>query len=61
MRTLLITVALASLLVGCKDYGRCLASHEETQLMTIIVGKVAVPIFQTIDVCDRYEFPEGRE
>ncbi|MFZ5715770.1 MAG: hypothetical protein ACOY3N_23330 [Bradyrhizobium sp.] len=67
-------VAALLALGGCKDYGKCLASHVEpyTWMMPIQTGSVScgngcsmpiyvyVPIDDKRTVCDRWEFPEGK-
>lgn len=69
-------LAFALALASCGlDRGRCLQSHREryTWLMPIQVGSTpcgngcSVPLYTYIpmedehDVCDRWEFPEGRK
>lgn len=58
MRLVLITVAL--LLAGCTDRGQCLESHAEQSTVLMLVGKVFVHMPQTVIVCDRWEYPDGR-
>ncbi|WGD31669.1 hypothetical protein AncyloWKF20_07575 [Ancylobacter sp. WKF20] len=64
-RLLAAVGALAALLAGCKDYGRCLSSHDETVivLMPMAVGNMTTyyPMPVTNTVCDQWEYPEGRE
>ena len=63
------------LLAGCKDYGVCLKSHQEKYQWTqniqvgcalssngICLSPVNVPIIHdgVREVCDQWEFPEGR-
>jgi hypothetical protein len=66
MKKLLCALALLSL-TGCKDYGECLASHTETSTSTQYVyngdGSIAYfyPLDQSTWVCDRWQFPEGRD
>jgi hypothetical protein len=72
----LIALALIALsLAGCKDYGQCLTSHVEAYewMMPLQVGSMScgngcsMPIYTYIPmtdhrtVCDRWEFPEGRD
>lgn len=71
MLALLPVVALA----GCVEHGECLSSHTELQTVTIPVYTLAscgsgcsvmvnagmIPVTRAVNVCDRWEFPEGRK
>lgn len=68
MKKVLLLAALL-VLAGCKDYGRCLASHEEeyTYFVPILIGfSNNIPTYMYLPqqgiqtVCDQYEFPEGK-
>lgn len=75
MRKLILALALIPAAAGCVDRGACLASHTEhtdgysTVVTTPVFGPNGTVSYAMIpqyipesdnDVCDRWEFPDGR-
>lgn len=42
------------------DRGECLESHVEQQTRLIPSGKVLIPLIEDVEVCDKWEFPNGK-
>jgi hypothetical protein len=60
----LSSIATAALLAGCQsaDRGTCLHSYQTgPRVSVIIIGKMVTPIITPAhEVCDHWQFPNGR-
>ena len=59
---MILMLALTMALSACSsvDRGRCLEDHMQVVMVPMIIGKNTIMTSRMQNVCDRWEYPEGR-